>query len=48
MTCISFITGGKRNEKLILPTNPSLSVTLGQNEVSNKAFAVAYHEASSR
>ncbi|XP_059156064.1 diphosphomevalonate decarboxylase-like [Physella acuta] len=27
---------GKRNEKLILPTNPSLSVTLGQNELRAK------------
>ena len=30
---ILMIIGGKRDEKLILPTNSSLSVTLNQNEV---------------
>lgn len=38
-TCIivkmSSLSGGKRDEKLILPTNSSLSVTLDQNEVSD-------------
>ncbi|XP_005105464.1 diphosphomevalonate decarboxylase [Aplysia californica] len=38
---------GKRNEKLILPTNPSLSVTLGQDELRAKtsvAFSSKYTE----
>lgn len=32
---INYISGGKRDEKLILPTNSSLSVTLDRNEVRN-------------
>ena len=32
-------TGGKRDEKLILPINSSLSVTLNQDEVSNSVVA---------
>ena len=30
-----FCTGGKRDEKLILPVNSSVSVTLSQNQVNN-------------
>ena len=32
----TFSTGGKRDEKLILPVNSSLSVTLNQSEVSRE------------
>ena len=38
--------GGKRDEKLILPTNSSLSVTLNRNEVSAKAVDVCDDEPS--
>ena len=32
------ISGGKRDEKLILPVNSSLSITLGLDEVSFSAL----------
>lgn len=37
---IFYSPGGKRDEKLILPTNSSLSVTLDRNEVNAGSTAV--------
>lgn len=31
--CVTYFSGGKRNEELILPINSSLSVTLHQDQV---------------